>query len=145
MEGQITPATKPRRVKPAHLMCGMPLWGIGGAILCSYLAYVSYAHVREGEFTWSHDFLSIVTYAVWVLLIAGLISETRCLRERLFFVLVFANFTLGFVLAVWGDAPLEMVRKVREISSGLWVLAAIASLVVALSPGRNTSEKKADV
>jgi len=145
VEGQVTPTTKPRRVNPAHLMCGMPLWGICGAILCSYLAYVSYAHVRQGEFTWSHDLLSIVTYAVWVLLIAGLISETCCLRERLFFVLVFANFTLGFVLAVWAEAPFEMVRKVREISSALWALAAIASLVVALSPGRTTSEKKADV
>ena len=145
MERQVTPDTKPRRVKPAHLMCGMPLWGMAAAILCSYLAYVSYAHVRQGEFTWSHDALSIVTYVVWVVLIAGLISETRCLRERLFFVLVFANFTLGFVLAVWADAPLEMVRKVREISSALWALAAIASLVVALSPGRATSEKKADV
>jgi tellurite resistance protein TehA-like permease len=145
LEGQVTPDTKPHRVKPAHLMCGMPLWGIAAAIPCSYLAYVSYAHVRQGEFTWSHDVLSIVTYAVWVVLIAGLISETRCLRERLFFVLVFANFSLGFVLAVWADAPLEMVRKVREISSALWALAAIASLVVALSPGRTPSEKKADV
>jgi len=108
LEGQVTPDTKPRRVKPAHLMCGMPLWGIAAAILCSYLAYVSYAHVRQGEFTWSHDILSIVTYGVWVVLIAGLISETSCLRERLFFVLVFPNFSLGFVLAVWADAPLEM-------------------------------------
>ena len=145
MEGEITPTTKPRRAKPAHLMCGMPLWGIAGAMACSYLAYVSYAHVRQGEFSWSHDFLSIVTYAVWVILIAGLISETRCLRERLFFVLVFANFTLGFVLAVWADAPLEMVRKVREISSGLWALAAIASLVAAVSPGNTSTEKNADV
>jgi hypothetical protein len=141
----MTPTTKPRRAKPAHLMCGMPLWGVAGAMVCSYLAYVSYAHVRQGEFSWSHDLLSIVTYAVWVLLIAGLISETRCLRERLFFVLVFANFTLGFVLAVWAEAPFEMVRKVREISSALWALAAIASLVIALSPGRATSEKKVDV
>ncbi len=144
MEGEITPTTKPRRAKPAHLMCGMPLWGIAGVMVCSYLAYVSFAHVREGDLIWSHDFLSIVTYAVWVILIVGLISETRCLRERLFFVLVFANFTLGFVLAAWADAPLDMVRKVREISSGLWALAAIASLVVAISPGR-TAEKKADV
>ena len=144
MEGEITPTTKPRRAKPAHQMCGMPLWGIAGAMVCAYLAYLSYAHVRQGEFSWSHDFLSIVTYAVWVILIAGLISETRCLRERLLFVLVFANFTLGFVLAVWAEAPFEMVRKAREISSALWALAAIASLVVALSPGR-TAEKKANV
>jgi ABC-type transport system involved in cytochrome c biogenesis permease subunit len=144
LEGEITPTTKSPRAQPAHLMCGMPLWGIAAAMVCSYLAYVSYAHVRQGEFSWSHDFLSIVTYAVWVTLIAGLISETRCLRERLFFVLVFANFTLGFVLAVWAEAPFEMVRKAREISSALWALAAIASLVVALSPG-STAEKKADV
>ncbi len=141
MEGEITPTTKSPRAKPAHLMCGMPLWGIAAAMVCSYLAYVSYAHVRQGEFSWSHDFLSIVTYAVWVTLIAGLISETRCLRERLFFVLVFANFTLGFVLAVWAEAPFEMVRQAREIFSALWALAAIASLVVALSPGRTAAEK----
>ncbi|HEV2717953.1 MAG TPA: hypothetical protein VGU64_22000 [Terriglobales bacterium] len=145
MEEQVTPTTKVRRIKPAHLMCGMPLWGIAGALACSYFAYLSYSHVRRGEFGWPHDTWFIVTYAVWVLLMAGLISETRCLRERVFFALALANFTLGFVLAIWEAAPLEAVRGVRIISSRLWGLAALVSVVVAFSSGQDASlEKKAE-
>ena len=145
MEGQITPTAKAHRARAAHLMCGMPVWGIAGALACSYFAYLSYSHVRHGEFDWPHDTWFIVTYAVWVLLMAGLMSETRCLRERIFFALVLANFTLGFVLAIWVAAPLEAVRGVRIISSGLWGLAALVSVVVAFSSGQATTvEKKAD-
>ena len=135
MEGQVT-TTKIRRRRPAHLMCGMAVWGITGAVACSYLAYLSYVHVRRAEFEWPHDTWSIVTYAVWVLLMAGLMSETRCWRERIFFALVLANFSLGFVLAMWGGASLEMVRNVRVISVGLWGLAALVSAVVMFSSGR---------
>lgn len=145
MEEQITPTTKARRTRAAHLMCGIPIWGIAGVLGCSYLAHLSYRHVRRGEFDWPHDGWTIVTYAVWVVLMAGLTSETRCLRERIFFVLVLANFTLGFVLALWAAAPLEAVRGVRVISAGLWGLAALVSVVVTFSSGQRTSvEKKAD-
>lgn len=125
-------------------MCGMPLWGISGAVACSYLSYLSYIHVRRAEFDWSHDVWFVVTCAVWVLLMAGLMSETRCWRERIFFGLVLANFTLGFVLAAWGDAPARMVREVRVISAWLWGLAALVSLVVTFSPGQvSVKEEKA--
>jgi hypothetical protein len=135
VEGQVT-ATKIRRRRPAHLMCGTAVWGIAGAVACSYLAYLSYVHVRRAEFEWPHDAWSILTYAVWVLLMAGLMSETRCWRERIFFALVLANFSLGFVLAIWGGASLKMVRNVRVISAGLWGLAALVSAVVMFSSGR---------
>ena len=123
-------------------MCGVPIWGIAGVLGCSYLAYLSYGHVRRGEFDWPHDGWTIATYAVWVLLMAGLTSETRCLRERIFFVLVLANFTLGFVLAIWTAAPLEAVRGVRIISSALWSLAALVSLTVIFSSGPGKSVEK---
>src|SRR5207245_555509 len=42
---QIT--TKPRRIKPAHLMCGQPIWGLAGVLSCAYLAYLSWGHVRH--------------------------------------------------------------------------------------------------
>ena len=143
METEIT-AKRPR-TKAAHLMCGQPIWGIAGVLSCSYLAYLSWSHVHREEFDWPHDVWSMVTYAVWVLLMAGLMSETRCLRERVFFALVLANFTLGFVLAIWEAAPLEAVRGVRIISSGLWGLAALVSVVVAFSSGQGTSlQEKAE-
>ena len=99
MEMQIT--TKPRRIKPAHLMCGQPIWGLAGVLSCSYLAYLSWGHVRQGDFDWAHDAWSIVTYAVWVLLMLGLLTETRCWRERAFFALVLANFSMGLALVIW--------------------------------------------
>ena len=77
MEAQVTPV-KARRARSAHLMCGTPVWGIAGVLACSYLAYLSYNHLRLAEFDWSHDALSILTYAVWVLLMAGLLRETVC-------------------------------------------------------------------
>jgi len=142
VEEQVTPTPKVRRTKSVHLMCGMPVWGIAGALACAYLTYLSYSHVRRGEFDWPHDTWFIVTYGVWVLLMAGLMSETRCLRERVFFALVLANFTLGFVLAIWVAAPLEAVRGVRIISAGLWGLAALVSVVVAFSSGQATTVEK---
>jgi len=142
VEEQVTPTTKVPRAKAAHLMCGMPIWGITAALGCTYLAYLSYGHVRRAEFDWPHDTWFIVTYAVWVLLMGGLMSETRCLRERIFFALVLVNFTLGFVLAIWSAAPLEAVRGVRIISSGLWGLAALVSVVVTFSSGQPRSVEK---
>ena len=142
MEEQVTPTAKVSRAKAAHLMCGTPIWGAAGALGCAYLAYLSYGHVRREEFEWPHDTWFIVTYAVWVLLMAGLMSETRCLRERIFFALVLANFTLGFVLAIWGAAPVEAIRGVRVVSAGLWSLAALVSLAVTFSSAERASGGK---
>ncbi|HEV2729534.1 MAG TPA: hypothetical protein VGV15_05845 [Terriglobales bacterium] len=109
---------------------------------CSYLAYLSWGHVRREEFDWPHDSWSIVTYAVWILLMGGLLSETRCCRERIFFALVLANFVFGFVLVIWSAAPNNAVREVRIISAVLWALAAAVSLIVTFSSGRTTATAK---
>lgn len=134
MEGQVAPA-KHRREKPAHLMCGKPLWGIAGLVCCSYFAYLSYSHVRQAEFEWPHDWGSILAYAVWVLLMAALTSETSCWLERLFLLLVLANFALGFVLAVWANAPYQRVRDLRVTSVWTWALAALVSGAITFAGG----------
>ena len=120
--------TRLRRKKPAHLMCGTPFWGIAAAVACAYFAYSTYSQLREGEFYSQHGWWTLVTWSVWVLLLAGLASETRCWRERIFVGLLLINFLLGFVLAAWSAAPASAVRDGREISLALWVLAVPASL-----------------
>ena len=116
-------------------MCGKPLWGIAGLASCSYFAYLSYSHVRRAEFEWPHDWGSILAYAVWVLLMAALASETGCWFERAFFALVMANFALGFVLAVWDNAPYQRVRDLRFVSIWTWALAALVSGAITLASG----------
>ncbi len=138
METQVT--TKPHRPKPAHLMCGQPVWGIAGVLACSYFAYLSLGHIRHSDFAWVHDGWSIVTYGIWVLLMAGLLFEPRCWRERVFFALLLANFALGFTLAVWADVPVPTVREARAISGAAWTLAALVSLRITFSAA---VEKKA--
>jgi len=142
MEAHVTPTPEARGARSAHLMCGMPLWGVTGTLACSYLAYLSYSHVRRAEFEWAHDGWSIATYSVWVLLMVGLLGETRCWRERIFFGLVMANFVLGLALAVWHAAPVDAVRQVRVISAALWAAAALVSLVVTFSSGQNRTVGK---
>ncbi len=142
MEAHVTPTRQAGGARSAHLMCGMPLWGVTGTLACSYLAYLSYSHVRRAEFEWTHDGWSIATYSVWVLLMVGLLGETRCWRERIFFGLVMANFVLGLALAVWQAAPVDAVRHVRVISAALWAAAALVSLVVTFSSGKVAAERK---
>jgi hypothetical protein len=131
VEAQVT--VKPHRIKPAHLMCGQPVWGIAGALACFYFAYLSLVHIRRNDFAWVHDGWSIVTYGIWVLLMAGLLFEPRCWRERIFFALLLANFALGFALAVWADVPVPTVREARAISGAAWMLAALVSLTITFS------------
>jgi len=109
-------------------MCGTPFWGIAAAVACAYSAYSGYTQLRDDDFYWQHGWWAVMTWAVWVVLLAGLASETRCWRERLFLGLLLANFALGFVLAAWSGAPSSTVRVGREISLALWILAALASL-----------------
>jgi hypothetical protein len=109
-------------------MCGTPFWGIAAAIACVYFAYSTYSQLREGDFFWHHGWWTVITWAIWVLLITGLLSETRCWRERMFFGLLWLNFALGFVLAAWSTASANVVRNGRQMSLGLWVLSALASL-----------------
>jgi hypothetical protein len=116
------------------------LWGVIAAGACAYLSQLSYSHVQSGEFDWPHDAWTIATYAVWILLMAGLTLEVQCWRERALFVLVLSNFAMGFVLAVWSRATLNDVRNLRIASAIVWGLAALASLsTVFHSPTAETS------
>jgi CDP-diglyceride synthetase len=110
-------------------MCGTPFWWIVAAIACAYFAYSAYTQVREQDFDFHHGWWTVLTWAVWVLLLTGLLSETRCWRERIFFGLLWLNSALGFVLAAWSDASWIMVRTGRQLSLALWVLSALASLL----------------
>ena len=65
---------------------------------------------------------------------AGLTLEVQCWRERTLFVLVLANFVMGFALAVWSRATLNDVRNLRLASTVVWGLAAIASLTTVSNP-----------
>ena len=129
----------PARKKTTHFMCGTHLWGVIAACACAYFARLSYSHVQAGEYDWPHDGLTIATYAIWILLMAGLTIEVQCWRERTFFFLVFANFVMGFFVAVWSRATLNDVRNLRVASTVVWGLAALASLTTVF----NTPSSKA--
>ena len=133
MEGQLIAAGQARK-KAAHLICGTNLWGLISAGACAYFAHLSYSHVQSGEFDWPHDGWTILTYAIWILLMAGLALEVQCWRERALFVLVLANFVMGFVLAIWSHATVNDVRNLRVASTVVWGLAAVASLSTVLNP-----------
>lgn len=123
-------------------MCGTPFWGVAACIACAYFAYSCFAQLREEDFYFQHGLWTLLTWGIWVALLAGLASETRCWRERIFFGLLLANFALGFVLATWNGAPASTVRFGREISLALWVLAAFAGLrTVRKLPGAVSDQK----
>lgn len=109
-------------------MCGIPFRGIAATAACAYFAYSAFSELREGDFYWQHGWWTLITWMVWILLIAGLLSETRCWRERIFFGLLLLNFLLGFVLAAWSTASTLMIRQGRQISLVLWILSGLASL-----------------
>jgi hypothetical protein len=133
MEGQIS-----RRSRPPHLMCTTPFWGVAGALGCAYFAYLSYSRLRDLDFSWSHDWQSVLTGGVWILLLLGLIAETRCWRERTFFGLLFVNFSIAFALALWKRAPFDLMRQARKTTLALWILAMLASLLTLRPPERRT-------
>jgi hypothetical protein len=130
---------KNTRAKSWHLMCGTALWGFAGAIVSAYLSYLSYSHLDNGDYSWPHTLWTVLTYLVWMVLIGGLLTETRCWRERVFFGLVLLTFFLGFVLSAWFGAPIGAVRQLRMASTVLWALAALASLTTSLAPGAASS------
>jgi len=128
MEEPVKSEEKASRTESAHLMCGIPFWGIAAAAACAYFAYSAFAQLREGDFYWQHGSWTLITWIIWILLIAGLLLETRCWRERTFFGLLLLNFLLGFVLAAWTTASISILRHGRQVSLVLWVLSALASL-----------------
>jgi hypothetical protein len=112
----------------AHLMCRTALWGIAGFLGCGYFAWISFSHIMRAEYDWPHDAWTVATYVVWVLLLGGLMLDTRCLRERLFFGVLVVNFIVGCGLTVWRNVAMESVRTARIGTGALWALAALLSL-----------------
>jgi len=123
-----------KRHKPAHLMCRSRLWGISAAVACGYFAFLGYSQLRNGDFEWQHEWWSVLTWAVWLVLLTGLLTETRCRRERIFFALVLVNFALALTFASWSSAHMSTVRRAREFSFVLWILSALASLTTLKPP-----------
>jgi hypothetical protein len=142
VEESLKSRDKPPPKKAAHLMCDTPFWGIAAAAACAYFAYSAYAQLRADDFDWQHGWWTLITWIIWVLLIAGLFFETRCWRERTFFGLLLLNFLLGFTLAAWSSAPPAMVRDARTISLVLWALAVLASLLTVMHSGPFEKEKR---
>jgi len=119
-------AKQPHRSR--HLMCRTPLWGVAGFLGCAYFTWVSFARVAQNDYDWPHDLWTAATYIVWILLLAGLALDTRCLRERLFFGLLVINFVVGCGLTLWQSIPSADVRTARIGTGALWALAALVSL-----------------
>ncbi len=117
-----------RAYSSGHLMCRTPLWGVAGFLGCAYFAWLSFSHVTRNEYDWPHDLWTAATYVVWIVLLAALAIDTRCLRERVFFGLLVTNFVAGFGLTMWPNVPYSDVRMARIGTGALWALAALVSL-----------------
>jgi hypothetical protein len=111
-----------------HLMCRTPLWGVAGFLGCAYFAWLSFGHVSRSEYEWPHDYWTAATYIVWIILLAALALDTRCLRERLFFGVLVTNFVVGFALTLWHGISTSDVHTARIATGALWALAALMSL-----------------
>jgi hypothetical protein len=118
----------PRSSRSHHLMCGTPLWGVAGFLGCAYFAWTSFAHVMRGEYEWPHDYWTAATYIVWIVLLAALVLDTRCARERLFFGVLVTNFVAGFAITLLRGISASDVRTARIGTGALWGLAALVSL-----------------
>jgi hypothetical protein len=120
------------RPKPSyssvHLMCLTPLWGVAGFLGCAYFAWVSFGHATRHEYAWPHDAWTAATYIVWIILLAALTVDTRCVRERVFFGLLVINFVVGFGVTLWYSIPSADVRMARIGTGALWAAAALISL-----------------
>jgi hypothetical protein len=128
-EGNLgTVATQKKPYTSGHLMCRAPLWGVAGFLGCVYFAWISFAHVKHNDYEWPHDYWTAVTYIVWIVLLAGLALDTRCLRERMFFGVLVINFVVGCGLTLWHNIPSADVRTARIATGALWALAALLSL-----------------
>jgi len=124
-------------VKPptrAHLICGKPVLGVAAFLLCAYFAYSSYADLRDGDFYWQNGWWVALTWAVWLVFTAGLLSEIRCWREGVLFGSTLAVFTVGLVFSIWTSVQPAAARYAREVALALWSLAALASLTTLARP-----------
>ncbi len=124
-----------------HLMCRAAGWGVMGFLACSYFAWISFGHIMHGEYDWPHDGWTAATYVVWIVLLVGLMLDTHCLRERIFFGVLVANFVIGFGLTVWQTIPASQVHNARIGTGALWGLAALMSLTTMRGIPGNASGK----
>jgi hypothetical protein len=111
-----------------HLMCRATPWGVMGFLACAYFAWISYSRVLRNESDWPHDAWTAATYIVWILVLVGLVLDTRCLRERMFFGVLVVNFVVGLGLTLWGTIPSAQVHNARIGTGALWALAGLVSL-----------------
>lgn len=111
-----------------HLMCRTSLWGALGFLACAYFTWSAFSHVVRNSYFWPHDAWTAATYVVWIVLLTALTVDTHCLRERLFFGVLVANFLVGFVLTLWRTAPAESIRTARIGTGALWAVAGVLSL-----------------
>lgn len=61
------------------------------------------------------DFILIGIYLVVASILAWLVTLSRCLRERVYFVLCASSATFGLLRAVFGDAALPIAQYMRVI------------------------------
>lgn len=120
------------RIKPAHLVCRSG-WALLLIVVCAYFAYRIVVEIRLGDYEVQSSWWKALTWGVWAVLAAGLISEVRCWRERLLFGVLSVKLWLGCVLSLWASAPFVVLREARWVSLGLWCLAALLSVVALLS------------
>jgi hypothetical protein len=140
LEGKIT--AQKSRSKSAHLMCGSKTWTIVAFLSCAYFAKVAIGRLAAGGLPWSHDTVDIVTHMVWMIFLVGLLTETRCWKEWVFFSLVLLNFAMASVSGLWKSAPANVVVRSRELSAAIWGLAALLSLVLVFMPGERAASEK---
>lgn len=113
----------------AHMMCVSPWRGIAGAIVCGYFTYSGFADLRDGNFYWADGWWVVLTWAVWLVFATGLLSETHCWREGIFFGLLVLVLAVGLVFSAWSSARPSFIYRARELSVVLWGLAAFVSLM----------------
>lgn len=128
IEEPVAPAEPKRAYNSGHLMCRSSPWGIMGFLACAYFAWISFSHILHSDYDWPHDGWTAATYVVWIVLLVGLMLDTRCLRERLFFGVLVLNFVIGFGLTLWKTVGVDQVRDARIGTGVLWALAALVSL-----------------
>ena len=98
--------------------------------------------LAAGGLPWSHDTVDIATHMVWMIFLVGLLTETRCWKEWVFFSLVLLNFGIASVLGFWKSAPANVLILSRELSAGIWGLAALLSLVLIFMPRERAASEE---
>jgi len=130
-----------RRERPRHMIC-RSAWAVIATVACGYFAFASYAGLRDGDFFWQHQLWSSLTWAVWTALAGGLVTETRCWRERILFTLLVLVFVIGLVFSLWSSAPDSTVKTARIVATVLWGLAAVVGLATIFAPAERASAER---